>query len=80
MGLFIVAAVPNWAASALAASMLLSAVCGAVIPLSTFPLYESIGIAWTYTLIALLQTGLAVVPLCIYLLSNKLKGRWAVKI
>lgn len=74
--LFLVEAVKDYTASALAAFTVASSVGGAVVPLSTFPLYDGVGYGWGNTVIAAVNLSLSFIPLAMYMASRKLGGRW----
>lgn len=70
--LFLVEVVHTYTASALAAFTVASSIGGALIPLSTFPLYDSIGHGWGNTTIALVNLLLILIPLTMYTVSRRL--------
>lgn len=49
-----------------------SSIGGALIPLSTFPLYDNIGQGWGNTIIALVNLLLILIPLTMYTVSRRL--------
>ncbi|KAF2426277.1 putative bicyclomycin resistance protein [Tothia fuscella] len=69
--LFLVEAVPNYSASALAAHTVASSIGGAFIPLSAFPMYNSLGYGWGNTLIALLELSLLIIPLALFISTRR---------
>lgn len=74
--IFLVEAVPNYTASALAAHTVASSIGGALIPLSTFSLYDRLGYGWGNTTLAIANFALCFIPLLMYIGSRKTGGRW----
>jgi hypothetical protein len=74
--IFLVEAVPNYAASALAAHTIFSSLGGAIIPIGTFPLYDRVGYGWGNSVIAFVNLGLCAVPLTMYIVSSRLGTDW----
>lgn len=68
---------PKYTASALAAHTVASSIGGALIPLATFPTYGKIGYGWGNTIIAMINLGLCVIPLFLFLASRRRPGKWA---
>lgn len=68
---FLIEAVPNYIASALAAHTVASSVGGALIPLVTFPVYDHVGYGWGNTIAAMVNLGLCLIPLSTVVVSSK---------
>lgn len=78
--MFLVEAVPNYTASALAAHTIFSSIGGAFIPIGTFPLYDKLGYGWGNSLIAFINLSLCIIPLAMYIMSISLGNEWIVHI
>ena len=78
--MFLVEAVPNFSASALAAFTVASSVGGAILPLATFSLYDSIGYGWGNTVIGMINVALCVIPLYLYIAARKLGEGWKIEV
>lgn len=64
-----------FAASAMAASSSSRSIVGAVLPLTSYPLYERLGIAWATTLLACLTLILSATPFVFMRYSQTLRDR-----
>jgi len=78
--IFMVEAVPNYPASALAAHTVASSVGGAILPLSTFPLYGRAGYGWGNTVIAMVNLGIYSIPVSMFVLSRRLGDKWKMEV
>lgn len=74
--MFLIEAVPEYSASALAAHTVASSVGGSLIPLATFSIYEKIGYGWGNTAIAAVNLGLCLIPATMLLISRKAPEKW----
>ncbi|KAH9908576.1 MFS general substrate transporter [Xylariomycetidae sp. FL2044] len=73
--LFLIEAVPEFPASALAAHTVASSIGGAVIPLATFPLYGRVGYGWGNTVVAAVMVSLSAVPAWLYVAAAARRRR-----
>ena len=64
----------------MSALMVITSIFGALIPISTFPMYQAIGIGWTYTLIASMSIGFGLIPVLLYFFARRLNGKWSIKV
>ncbi|KAF2647977.1 MFS general substrate transporter [Lophiostoma macrostomum CBS 122681] len=76
--IFLMQAVPDYTASALAAHTIFSSIGGAFIPIGTFPLYDRIGYGWGNSVIAFTNLILCVIPFGMYLASRKRGEEWII--
>ena len=78
--MFLVEAVPNYTASALAAHTIFSSIGGALVPIGTFPLYDKVGYGWGNSAIAFLNLALCIIPITMYSMSHGSGNEWVVHI
>jgi len=76
--MFLIEATPGFSGSALAAHTVANSIGGAVIPLSTYPLYGSVGYGWGNSVIALVSLALCIIPLILFLLARGRHVSWKV--
>jgi len=63
-----------YSASALAACSMTRSIAGALIPLATDKMLESLGIAWSCTVLAIISAGLGVVPFLFIAYGEKIRA------
>ncbi|KAK0619361.1 major facilitator superfamily domain-containing protein [Immersiella caudata] len=63
-----------YSASALAAASMTRSIAGALIPLATDKMLESLGIAWSCTVLAIVSAGLGVVPFLFIAYGEKIRA------
>lgn len=61
--LYMIDAYPKYAASAIAASILLRSIAGGLVPLAGNPMYDKLGLGWGNSLLGFCALGLAGLPL-----------------
>ena len=52
----------------------------ACIPLATFPMYDTVGYGWTFSILSLSLISLCIIPLCLYLYADYLVNSWDILI
>lgn len=74
--IFLIETIPGHTASALAAHTIASSLGGALIPLSTFDIYDRVGYGWGNTIIAGTNIVLCLIPVSMFSVSKKMAKSW----
>lgn len=69
-----------YAASAIAANVVLRSLCAAIIPLCGQTLYNSLGLGWGNTLIALISLGCVPITLLFYYYGERIRTRYPITV
>jgi hypothetical protein len=72
----VVESVPNFSGSAAGAFTIASSIGGAIVPLSTFPLYDNIGFGWGNTVIGGMDIVVSIAAATMYIVSRYMGERW----
>lgn len=78
--IFLIEIVPGYTASALAAHTIASSLGGALIPLSTYDMYDRVGYGWGNTIIAGINMVLCLIPVSMFSISKKMTNNWDMKL
>ncbi|KAH8653804.1 major facilitator superfamily domain-containing protein [Xylariales sp. PMI_506] len=76
--LYLIDAFTKYAASASAASSVLRALAGSLLPLAGLPMYDKLGLGWGNTLLALIALGLAALPAQFIRFGERWRQKFAV--
>ncbi len=63
----------RYAASAVAASTVLRAILGAVLPLVGLPMYKKLGYGWGNSLLAFVTLALIPIAFCLYIFGERIR-------
>ena len=59
---------------------IICSIYSAVVPLASFPLFYALGLGWSFTMMGLVVIFLCSIPLTLYVLAERLEGRWGILI
>lgn len=67
---------PRYAASATAALAVLRSLLGALLPLGGLQMYNTLGLGWGNSLLALISLALVPIPAVFFIFGERIRGRY----